>query len=60
MPLYNARCKACNNIHEYVAKIKDIDNTPVCCQEKTERVLLKGPIGIVDNPAFQSKYKHMY
>lgn len=60
MPLYDARCNKCGKTQEYIARIIDIDNTPICCEEKTERVLLKGPIGIVDKPAFQSKYKHMY
>lgn len=60
MPLYNSKCKTCGEVHEYIAKIKDIDNTPVCCGEKTERVLLAAPLGFVDKPAFMSKYKHIY
>jgi hypothetical protein len=60
MPLYDAQCKVCNKTQEYFKTVANRDETPVCCENKTERVLLKGPIGFVDNPAFMSQYKKMY
>ena len=60
MPIYDSKCNKCNSIKEYSTKISERDNTPECCGEKTERVLLKGPIGFVDNLAFMSNYKKLY
>lgn len=60
MPMYDARCNICGKVHEYFTKVNDRERTPVCCETPTERILTKGPMGFVDNPAFMSKYKKMY
>lgn len=54
MPLYESLCHRCNKVHTYWAKADDRLNTPECCGEKTEKVILSAPMGIVDIPAYVS------
>lgn len=60
MPTYNSKCSECNKVHEYVTKVSSRENSPVCCGVPTKRIMLGAPLGVVDNPAFMSKYKHLY
>jgi len=40
MPTYSARCSHCGSEHEYITRIADRDDTPVCCEAKTERFIV--------------------
>lgn len=52
--LYEARCNVCGRVQEYCQPAKDYLNTPFCCGQKTEKVILTAPYGVVDIPAYQS------
>ena len=48
MPIYEAVCKKCGKYHEYVAKVADCMNSPVCCDEQTQKVIFTAPMGQFD------------
>lgn len=54
MPMYESRCNKCGVIHEYYQNANNCKETPICCGEKTEKVILTAPYGIVDIPAYVS------
>lgn len=54
MPQYEARCNVCGTIHDYIKPASQYLNTPECCGQKTEKVILTAPYGVVDIPAYQS------
>jgi len=60
MPLYDASCKICGKDFEYSAKIKEMDDTPICCGVKSERKAVYMVLGLVDRPEFMKKYAHIY
>ena len=60
MPIYEARCNKCKRETEYTAHIESMYQTPICCNKPMEKVILTSVLGVVDNPAFQKKYSHMY
>ena len=60
MPMYEAKCRKCGEETTYMATIENMYQTPVCCGQPMEKVILTAPMGFVDNPAFMSKYKHLY
>lgn len=61
MPYYDAKCPSCGKEVEYLKKISDMYDTPICeCGIKMEKVILKAPPGFVDNPAFMTRFKKMY
>ena len=60
MPIYEAICRVCDKQYEYFVKVTESNNTPSCCGKATEKAILTAPLGVVDNPAFMSKYKHLY
>jgi hypothetical protein len=39
MPTYSARCTKCGQEQDYIARIANRDDTPVCCDVKTERFI---------------------
>lgn len=39
MPTYASKCQKCGQEHEFVTRVANRDDTPVCCGEKTTRVL---------------------
>lgn len=39
MPFYSSVCLACGKTHSYVSKIADRANTPICCNQQTEKIL---------------------
>lgn len=41
--IYEAQCKKCNKIHEYIAKVADRENTPSCCGNKTVQGIFTPP-----------------
>ncbi len=52
MPIYESLCLKCNTKHDYVAKVADCMNTPICCGEKTEKRIFTPSLGVkVDFPA---------
>lgn len=54
MAIYDAVCLICHTEHEYVRRIADCMDTPVCCGGKTEKRIFSAPHGIVDIPAYES------
>lgn len=41
MPMkYDSLCSECGKHHEYIAKIKDRNNTPECCDKPTTRMIV--------------------
>jgi len=57
MPTYSARCPKCGTEKDYIAKIADRENTPVCCKKKMDRVLTTAmipAIGISDSFSMKS------
>lgn len=40
MPTYVSKCGACGQEHEFVTRIANRDETPVCCGEPTTRILV--------------------
>lgn len=54
MPIYEAQCLKCGKVQEYYQTAANCRDTPVCCGEKTEKVILTAPFGIVDIPAYVS------
>lgn len=47
MPTYQAVCDKCGSYHEYHRKVKDCLDSPECCGEKTRKVILSAPMGVV-------------
>ena len=60
MPIYEAKCKRCGKQQDYMASIENMYQTPVCCGQPMEKVILTAPSGFVDSPAHMSQYKHLY
>jgi hypothetical protein len=40
MPTYLARCATCGTEQDFIARIANRDDTPLCCEAKTERVFV--------------------
>lgn len=55
MPTYEARCAKCGQVHTYRKSIAERDDTPTCCDSKTERGIYTAPDGFVDFPATGQK-----
>jgi predicted nucleic acid-binding Zn ribbon protein len=65
MPTYTAKCPVCGRVQDYVKKINERDDVPHCNRYGcggylTERVIMTPILGVVDNPAFMKRFKHMY
>lgn len=54
MPVYESQCQSCGAIRDYYATVSDRDNTPICCGEKTQKVILSAPMGYCENIHYQS------
>ena len=39
MPLYDIRCNKCGKIEEIYRSISEIENLPLCCSVRTERMM---------------------
>lgn len=52
--IYESICHECGKVHEYIRSAKNYRDTPFCCGQKTEKVILTAPYGVVDIPAYQS------
>lgn len=54
MPVYEARCNVCSKVHDYVRPVAQCMDTPECCGQKTQKVILSAPMGYVENIAYTS------
>lgn len=54
MPVYEALCKSCGKVHNYYRRVADCMDTPECCGEKTQKVILSAPAGFADLPGYES------
>ena len=54
MPVYEARCNQCGKIQDYIRRAENYLDTPECCGQKTEKVILSAPMGWVENIAYTS------
>ena len=52
--IYESICRQCGKVHEYIKPAAQCYETPECCGQKTEKVILTAPYGVVDIPAYQS------
>lgn len=58
MALYTSHCKKCDTYIEYVRKIADRNNTPICCDEQTEKIMdapMVGAMKIATGGVFDSE-----
>jgi predicted nucleic acid-binding Zn ribbon protein len=39
MPTYTGKCEVCGELHTYIRKVADRNDTPECCGAKTTKVL---------------------
>lgn len=51
MPIYEAICSKCGKAQTYKSPIDERNETPLCCDRPTDRVILSPPMGFVDSPA---------
>ena len=54
MPIYEARCRECGQVHEYYQTASKCRETPFCCGFQTEKIILTAPFGVLDIPAYVS------
>lgn len=54
MPVYEAKCNQCGALREYIRPVAQYDDTPMCCGEKTEKVILSSPMAVMDIQPYQS------
>ena len=54
MPIYESICNKCGTAHEYIRQASDCYNTPECCGEKTQKVILTAPVGYVHSVSYTS------
>lgn len=54
MPIYDAKCLKCGGVDEYIRPASQYLDTPECCGQPMQKVILQAPFGIVDIPAYQS------
>lgn len=54
MPVYESQCTQCGRVQDYFQTVANRGDTPVCCGEKTQKVILNAPMGYVENIAYTS------
>lgn len=54
MPVYESRCNVCSKVHDYIRPVAQCMDTPECCGQKTQKVILSAPMGYVENIAYTS------
>ena len=52
--IYESRCKICNKNFEYIKPASQYLDSPFCCGERTEKVILSSPMWRVDNIHYTS------
>jgi hypothetical protein len=51
MAIYESICTKCGNQFTYAKPMEQRNDTPICCEQKTERRIITPPQGFVDTPA---------
>lgn len=54
MPVYEASCRICGKVQDYIRPVAQCMDTPECCGEKTQKVILSAPMGYVENIEYTS------
>jgi hypothetical protein len=54
MPVYESVCRKCGKVHDYIRPVSGYMDTPDCCGEKTQKVILSAPMGYVENIHYTS------
>ena len=54
MPVYDAVCRICRKEHTYYQTVDNRHQTPECCGQKTEKVILNAPVGRVETIFYTS------
>lgn len=52
--IYDAQCMNCGVACEYIRPAALYLDTPYCCGQKMQKVILSAPYSVVDIPAYQS------
>lgn len=52
--IYEAQCKACRRVEDYVRPVAQCMETPECCGVPMQKVILTAPFGQPDIPAYTS------
>lgn len=47
MPLYESKCESCGKYHDYFKSVQEYRDTPMCCDQKTIKVIRTAPVGYV-------------
>ncbi len=54
MPIYESRCLSCGRDYEYIKPASQYLDSPFCCGERTQKVILTPPMGYVENIYYTS------
>ena len=52
--IYESRCNSCGKLYEYIKPASQYLESPFCCGERTEKVILNAPMGHVVNIHYTS------
>ena len=52
--IYESKCNSCGKIYEYIKPASQYLESPFCCGERTEKVILNAPMGHVVNIHYTS------
>jgi len=52
--IYESRCNSCGKLYEYIKPASQYLDSPFCCGERTEKVILSAPMGHVVNIHYTS------
>ena len=52
--IYESRCNSCGKTYEYIKPASQYLDSPFCCGERTEKVILNPPMGHVVNINYTS------
>lgn len=52
--IYESRCNSCGKLYEYIKPASQYLDSPFCCGERTEKVILNAPMGHVVNIHYTS------
>lgn len=65
MPLYSYKCEKCGTEQDAIRKIADLEDSPLCCGQKTKQVIVAPMInsnflGSTKNPGYESPMSGKY
>ena len=52
--IYESRCNSCGKLYEYIKPAAQYLESPFCCGERTQKVILNAPMGHVVNIHYTS------